>query len=394
MKDFRLYDITDFVMDEDFIRWVHGKSAIDNAFWDNWLTENPSKHLLIAEARQIVESIQMEQRAVAPSEIKSEIDEVLSTIRGQASAILPHHSPPTTHDPAPTVLPHHSPLTTHLTTHLTTPARIAAALILLAGGGIFMLRTTPPKEKKPARFAYTTLVAAPSFTEKTNNTAGTISVSLPDGSAIELAAGSRIGYPNNFAASETRDVYLSGEAFFKIARNPARPFRVIANEIVTKVLGTSFTVRCFEKDTTISITVRTGKVSVYSQETMEDKQRTTSGNPGHGGIILTPNQQLVYRKTEQKFQKILVEDPRFIVPDTLEQGMSYEDKPVERVFDQLGKYYGINIVFDSELLNKCTVTADLTNETFYHKLDLICKAIGAKYEIVDGQVVIQTNGCQ
>jgi len=50
-------------------------------------------------------------------------------------------------------------------------------------------------------------------------------------------------------------------------------------------------------------------------------------------------------------------------------------------------------VYDNALLSKCTVTADLRNETFYKQLELICKAIGAEYEIIEGQVVIQSNGC-
>ncbi len=98
-----------------------------------------------------------------------------------------------------------------------------------------------------------------------------ISMVLPDGSSVELAAGSRISYPNDFGSGNSRDIYLSGEAFFKIARNSGQPFRVFANEIVTKVLGTSFSVRSYEKDTTISVTVRTGKVSVCSQMSPDDK---------------------------------------------------------------------------------------------------------------------------
>jgi type II secretory pathway component GspD/PulD (secretin) len=68
--------------------------------------------------------------------------------------------------------------------------------------------------------------------------------------------------------------------------------------------------------------------------------------------------------------------------------MVYEDTPLEEVFTRLGKAYGINIVYDNELVKKSTVTADLKGETFYHKLDLICRAIGAEYEVIDGQVVI------
>ena len=78
----------------------------------------------------------------------------------------------------------------------------------------------------------------------------------------------------------------------------------------------------------------------------------------------------------------------------IEKEMLYEEAPLEQVFTQLSKIYEINIVYDNELLKKCTVTADLRNESFYKKLELICKAIGAQYEIIDGQVVIQTNGCE
>ena len=74
--------------------------------------------------------------------------------------------------------------------------------------------------------------------------------------------------------------------------------------------------------------------------------------------------------------------------------MLYEEAPLEKVFSQLSKKYGINIVYDIELLKNCTVTADLRNETFYRKLDLICKAIDAGYEIIDGQIVIVTKGCE
>jgi transmembrane sensor len=386
MKDFRLYDITDFVMDEDFIRWVHDKSARDNAFWHNWLIQNPSKHLVIAEAKQIVESIRIEQKTIGTAEIRAEIDHLLRTIQGQ------QQQPEAAADDSPRIralsLPGRS-------SFKRSPygkwARGIAALFILAIAGLLFLNV-PGKDKKLEKFAYSRVVASPAFTERSNATGKAVSIALPDGSVIDLADGSRISYPNNFGSADTRDVYLSGEAFFKIARNHGRPFRVFANEIITKVLGTSFSIRSYEKDTTIRVTVRTGKVSVYSQATGSDKEAAAPGKPA--GIIVTPNQQLVYQRIEQKFQKILVEYPLFIVPDTLDHGMVYEDTPVEQVFDQLAKYYGISVVFDNELLSKCTVTADLANESFYHKLDLICKAIGAKYEIMDGQVVIQANGCQ
>ncbi len=356
-------------MDEDFIRWVHFKCGADEIFWDNWLTQNPSKHLLIAEAKQIVESIRIEQKTIGAGEIRTEVQNLLATIRSEEQPIKSLRS----------------------FTSLTGMWRhAAAAILILAVAGIYFV-VLPGKGIKKARYTYAIAVSSPVFTEKINASDTSFSLSLPDGSIVELAAKSRISYRNDFNHTDTRDLYLLGEAFFKIAKNPARPFRVFTNEIITKVLGTSFTVSSFEKDTAIRITVRTGKVGVYSQIAANNKN-AAAGNPV--GLIVTPNQQLVYQKGEQKFQKVLVERPLFVVPVISEMGMIYEDTPVEKVFDQLGKFYGINIVFDNELLSKCTVTADLRSESFYEKLDLICKAIGAKNEIVDGQVVIQSNGCQ
>jgi transmembrane sensor len=374
MKDFRNYDITDFVIDEDFICWVHDKSHSDNLFWNNWLMQNPSGHLILAEARKVVESIKLEQRDIEPREVKKEIEKLLKTIRAQEKK----------NKPMPRIGFFHR-----------NGWRAAAAIFLLGVAGILFFPSKRENINRLEKFEYARVVAASSsFTERANGDDRTIAVVLPDGSTVELGAKSRISYPNDFSTNASRDVYLSGEAFFKIARDPGHPFRVFTNEIVTKVLGTSFSVRCYEKDTTISVTVRTGKVSVCSQVNASDRGPILAVKPA--GIIVTPNQQLMYQRSDQKFQKVLVGTPLFIVPDptATDHAMAYEDKPVEDVFDQIGKFYGINIVYDNDLLSKCTVTADLSNEPFYRKLDLICKAIDAKYELLDGQVVIQSNGCQ
>jgi transmembrane sensor len=352
MKEFRLYELEDFVMDDDFIRWVQDGGDADDHFWTTWLAQNPSKQLMIAQARQIVASMRPEHKEVSPQDISREIGQVLQLIQESADGGHP-------------ATPRH---------FILNKRRLAAAvfLILIIAGTVLI---PARRERNPAASAYTVMASLPSSTEKVNHTAGAMPLVLPDGSSVKLAVGSRITYANHFDSGTTRDVYVSGEAFFNVAANPHRPFRVITNEIITKVLGTSFSVCCYEKDTTISVSVRTGKVSV-------------------SGIIVAPNQRLVYQRSSQKFQKTLVDSPIFIVRKSLDNNMLCEEKPVEEVFGQLSRYYGITIVYDSGLLSKCTVTADLSNEPFYRKLDLICKAIGAKYELLDGQVVIQSEGCQ
>jgi transmembrane sensor len=375
MKDYRLFDISDFVLDDDFIRWVIEGNRADNDLWNNWLAVNPDKYMVVAEARKILESIRTEELVITAEDRENEIKRLLMTISDEGSAEEVVESRP----------PERS-----ISISKRTWWYAAAAVLIAAVAITGYIRQKHVKGTE--QFAYLEVTPSKHLIESVNTSEKTIRLELPDESVVELAPNSRIAYPNDFDSSNTRDVYLSGEAFFKVTKNPARPFRVFANEIVTKVLGTSFIVRSFERDTVIQVTVRTGKVSVYSQAN-ETKNLKSTSQPG--GIILTPNQELVYKRSEQKFQENLLANPAEIGPRAADQeSMLYEEAPLEKVFSQLSKNYGINIVYDVELLKACTVTADLRNEPFYRKLDLICKAIGADYEIIDGQIVIVTKGCK
>ena len=64
MKDYRLFDISDFVLDDDFIRWVNEGRKDDDEFWSNWLALNPDKYMVVAEARKILESIRTDEVAI------------------------------------------------------------------------------------------------------------------------------------------------------------------------------------------------------------------------------------------------------------------------------------------------------------------------------------------
>jgi ferric-dicitrate binding protein FerR (iron transport regulator) len=370
MKDFRLFDISDFVMDEDFIRWVNEKKKVDNDFWENWLGQYPGKHMVVAEARRILESIGTEQKIISETEKEQEIERLMRTILGDFQQT----------EEKPQVVPIYRKWW-----------KAAAVLLIGIAGATVYFTLQHNNNKTEEKSVYAEVISSKHLIESINTSEKAITLRLPDQSTVELAANSRIAYANNFDSTSTRDVYLLGEGFFKVTKNPSRPFRVFANEIVTKVLGTSFIVRSFDKDSIVQVTVKTGKVSVYSSA--NEKESSLSNELG--GIILTPNQKLVYQKSKQKFQKALLDNPTTILPDEANPAnILYEDVSLEKVFSQLSKTYGINVVYDNELLKKCTVTADLRGESFYRKIDLICKAIGARYEIIDGQVVVQSNGCE
>jgi len=94
--------------------------------------------------------------------------------------------------------------------------------------------------------------------------AGTITnTTLPDGSKVCLNAGSSISYPSHFDGS-TRNVLLTGEAFFQVVKNKKVPMVVSAGNVNLKVYGTSFNVNAFPSEESVRVTLVEGSVSLSS----------------------------------------------------------------------------------------------------------------------------------
>ena len=92
--------------------------------------------------------------------------------------------------------------------------------------------------------------------------------------------------------------------------------------------------------------------------------------------------------------KTLVEKPEIILAKEDVPHFTFEDTPVTEVFQAIEKAYGIDILYDAEIMKDCPLTATLENQPLNEKLMVICKAVEANYEILDGQIVIHSTGCK
>jgi ferric-dicitrate binding protein FerR (iron transport regulator) len=211
-------------------------------------------------------------------------------------------------------------------------------------------------------------------------------IALNDGSIISLEPGSEVRYPEKFDAK--REVYLSGEAFFEIAKDAAHPFLVYTNEVTTKVLGTSFRIKARQQSKEIVVAVTTGKVSVYAK-------------PASAGFLsksvqevtLTPNLQAIYSRSDQCVVKQIVESPKVIAPQSLPKDY-YTNTQVVQILSELGKSYGVEIKYDKEALANCTLVSDVMDgEGLYDQLEVICHALGGRYSIEGTAIVIEAGGC-
>ncbi|AXY74316.1 DUF4974 domain-containing protein [Paraflavitalea soli] len=116
---------------------------------------------------------------------------------------------------------------------------------------------------------------------------GKFYVTLPDGSRVWLNAASSLHYPTAFNG-KTREVTLTGEAYFEVEKNAAMPFRVNLNGMQVEVLGTHFNINGYSDETTIKTTLLEGKVKVGSRQSAIDNAATTDLQQS---VILSPGQQ-------------------------------------------------------------------------------------------------------
>lgn len=359
----------DFVADSYFRKWVRQPDAATREFWSEFLTDYPEQTETIRQAAELVLQL---------SEIAGEKAPVVTNEEQQATwEEIQRRIHPDVYGVR--VLPLYRRRWVWGT---------AVAVVFALGWTWWWFAVY----KSPER-VYQNLVAqvGTPLKEWVNNSGHAQTITLQDGSSVILQPGTRLSYPAAFA-TDKREVYLSGEALFEVAKNPQQPFFVYSNELITKVLGTSFQVSAYPKDRNVVVKVLTGRVSVFAQSDARVKAKASSRELE--GVVLSPNQQITYSRENVRLTKSLVNDPAVLSnPTPALPRFVFRNTPVTSVFRTIEKSYGVTMVYDEDILKNCQLTADLTDEPLFRKLEIICKSIEARYQILDAQIVVTGNGC-
>lgn len=223
------------------------------------------------------------------------------------------------------------------------------------------------------------------FYTTTNTSSAKQIITLEDGTKVTLQPAGSLRVPNHFS-SDKREVYLAGNAFFNVTKNPEKPFFVYAGKITTKVLGTSFFIKSEPKTANIEVEVVTGRVSVF--------EKTITGKKEENGVILTPNHKVTYFPESNLFVTGLVSEPVQLNNVSNAISFKYDDVPLSAVLDDLEKNYGIDIMLENEHISTCTITANLAEKPLYTKLDIICGVMRASYTVNGTTILITGKGCE
>ena len=226
------------------------------------------------------------------------------------------------------------------------------------------------------------------FSEEINNSGNIKKIQLEDGSFVSIYPGSKLAFPKHFAPDK-REVYLEGEALFTVSKNPNRPFFVYNNQIVTQVLGTSFTVQ--NKNGKIEVAVKTGRVAVYEngeQINLNEVEQKSNG------VIITPNQKVTYYQQERHFVTSIVDQPVPAPTETTQpviaNHFNYNETPLYKVLEDLEDTYKLEIVLENEKIKNCLFTGDLSNQNMFNKLESICVAFSSSYEIKGTRILLKS----
>lgn len=108
----------------------------------------------------------------------------------------------------------------------------------------------------------------------------TFQIELSDGTRVQLNAGSSLKYPVNFLEEGLRKVFLTGNAYFDVAKNTANPFVVSVDELDVKVLGTEFNISAYEEDENIDVVLVEGAVNMAGKNQSQALVELVPGQKG------------------------------------------------------------------------------------------------------------------
>jgi len=160
-----------------------------------------------------------------------------------------------------------------------------------------------------------------------------LEVTLPDQSVVKLNSNSTISFRKHWSNKKTRQVHLSGEAYFEVRKNPQvkQKFEVLTKDLKVQVLGTTFNVNAREQMTTVFL--EEGKVNLD----LENRDDDLGMNPGD---IVSYSKQTRVPERKQVVQEI---------PASWRNGtMEFENSPLQDILQRLKDIYGVEVIFENE----------------------------------------------
>lgn len=254
LQDFKT--IEHLVTDESFLNFYFQHNETDGLDWEDWQADNSERQALVKEAFLFIDCLSLK---FDKTQVKEKLRDF--QLRLSDNEIIAPQRVQRINSPLKWVL------------------KIAAAVAVLIVAVLFISTKSFKNIAKNIVHTEGGISLTSQYVE--NKSIAKVSVyELSDGSIVRLNTGSSIRLAADYGKN-SRDLYLEGEAYFEVAKDASKPFRVYASYSVTTALGTAFTVRAIKGETAVKVILLEGKVRV------ENTQKSTPS------VELTPKQQVL-----------------------------------------------------------------------------------------------------
>lgn len=348
------YTTEDFILDKKFNSWVlHPDKGLDS-FWGSFMKEHPEKEAQIRDAVLILKSIQ----PIAQEVPRHRLDFLLQKIKDSDRVVKLNWKVWLRYAASISLLIAAGGLIYwSVYTNNQFPVEVAAETdlkgkIILADGSTKEFETDQTTIKQTASGSLTINTdtigvgsdqASYALNQVIIPYGKHSEITLADGTHIWLNSGSQLSYPSKFKTG-SREVYLSGEAFFDVKANPDQPFYVITRDIRIKVLGTSFNVSSYPEDQTVQTVLIKGKVTAGKNKLFT------------GMVDLVPGERLTYDKNNANLSKDKVDVQLY--SSWIDGYLVFKNVPITLVYTKLKRFYNQDILVE-EGLEKITFSGKL-----------------------------------
>lgn len=273
--------------------------------------------------------------------------------------------------------------------------KVAAIILLAVISGVVLYNQLSESNKlSPATVAFEATLGSRAV------------ATLPDGTKVWLNSGSKLVYDESYNA-ESREVKLTGEAYFNVVTNPSKPFVVKTGKINIKALGTKFNVKAYPDDASIVTTLEKGKVVIEGKDSQDREfmvemkpKETVTYYKKEDNIGTIKKKNSADTKIEEKLPEAIVNDISAAVTKTeqvkTELFTSWKDNRWVIEKQKLGdlardleRRYNIKIHFASDSIKKFHFSGSIENETIEQVMVIMRHTIPLKYKIEKGIINIE-----
>lgn len=223
-------------------------------------------------------------------------------------------------------------------------------------------------------------------------------MTLPDGSKVWVNAGSKISYPEDFGVS-SRNVFLTGEAYFDVVKMDEIPFFVNTDVLKIKVYGTAFNVKAYSDDNCIETTLDRGAISIIRHDTpnqeitVEPKQKITIMRNTHKNPVTSDTVAKVATTSTKPLENLNVQVLKNteVITAWKDSRLVFDQEPLWSLAKKLERRYDVQIRFNNEKIKSLRFTAAIKEMPIDQVLEAISLSSPISYNIKGNVVTLSEN---